>query len=260
MSIGIWNNIDELALYLGIKRLDGETDEELNRRIKILSKWKYKTDYYTQVHSIPLQLGLETSGIAIIESINNNKFECTIDWDYLTIKEILPNGTIGEMVRFFLEADGAKIEDAISRINASDNFRIIYLDNSKNQKSTNFLVRNSNIKITSVEINNKYSFLGNKDIVRGSVRVNSKNYRKEVSSISVMKRPGEYFIDYENGFIQTYDNEPESTVIGYQYFDQAFMMEYTELNLVPANRFFAHGLTDNSMKLIPYLLNDITVG
>ena len=72
MAIGIWNNIDDLALFLGLKRLNYETNDELSNRIKLMSRWKYRTDYYTQAHSIPLQAGLKTESVILIKNINKN--------------------------------------------------------------------------------------------------------------------------------------------------------------------------------------------
>lgn len=260
MSFGIWNNIDELALYLGLGRLDGETNDELAARVKRFPKWRYKTDYYTQVHSIPIQLGLNTDIVARIKSVNGNKYECNIDWDYLTLKEILPNGSTGEFIRIFLEAKFDTLKSVVDKINSSTAFICTVYDDKYLDAKLTFLVRNNNIKIETIEIEGKYSSLVKKDIVKGSVRIDDPSYRRIVTSISDLKRPGDFYVDYETGFIQTHNSEPNPVKVTFRNYDPTFGFEITELNLVPVNRVFAYGITDDSINTIPYLLNNIVAG
>jgi len=261
MSINIWNNIDELALYLSLYRLDGETNDEFVNRIKIFSKWKYKTDYYTQVHSIPLQLGLETRTVGRLQNLNNNKFRCDIEWDYFLLKEILPDGTVGEYIRIFLEGKFDTIRSISDIINNSQTFRCNIYKTTDLDIELGFLVRNKNIKIDKFITNAlKYDNFGKTDILPGSVRVNDPSYRRLISSVDGLSKSGDYYIDWATGFIQTFDAEPEQTDIMFQYYDKAFSIETTEMNLIPVNRYFAYGLSDDSINMIPYLLNNIIVG
>ena len=260
MSFSIWNNIDELALYLGLSRLDGETNDELTNRIKIFPKWKYKTDYYTQVHSIPIQLGLNTNVVGRITNLRGNKYQCNIDWDYFTLKEILSDGSTGEYIRLFLEGKFDTIQTIVNVINNSLTFRCTVYNSVDLNTNLTYLVRNRNIKIDKYTVTNKYDNLGKKDIVPGTLRVNDPSYRKIVASIDLLKRSGDYYIDYKTGFIQTYDTTTDTTDIVFQYYDPTFSLETTELNLIPINRLFAYGITDDSINVIPYLLNNIIAG
>ena len=145
-------------------------------------------------------------------------------------------------------------------INNSKNFKIDIYNTDYLTSKLSFLVRNNSIKIDKTLTSGKYSSLGFKDLVEGSVRINDPSYRRLVSSANLLKRPGEYYIDYVNGFIQTYDPSPAKTTVLFRYYDPSFALEITELNLVPINRIFAYGLSDDSINMIPYLLNNIVAG
>lgn len=256
MSLNIWNNIDEIALYLGLDRLDGETNSEFVNRIKQFARWKYKTDYYTQVHSIPLQTGLNTEIIGRITSSGNN-YECFIDWDYFTLKEILPDNSTGESIRVFIGNKDCKLSKIADVVNSSESFLFEVYNNQDLDLSIDYIVRNKNTRIVTSIISGKYSYFDNNNIVRGSIRIDNPSYRKEVYSIQDLKRTGEFYIDYKLGFIQTYDFEPTDAKVTYSFYDKAFAIEKTELALTPFNNYLTYGITDKTISLLPDLLNKL---
>lgn len=255
MPLGIWNQIDEVALYLGLTRLDGESDSDFYNRIRKFSKWKYKTDYNTLVHSIPLQTGLETYKIATITS--EHPFKCVVEWEYFTVETFPTDGSAGEFARVFINSNDTvikKIKDTI------DKFQYIHMT-LENQDNVNihqrFIVRGSNTKIVTDFTDNRSYKLEYKNIVRGSFSASNRFLcRKEVESLQDLNQAGDYFVDYDNGYLQTYSDISDGVYISYKYYSPSFDMEGTELNLIPMNIFGKYGASDDIANAMPYLLNN----
>jgi hypothetical protein len=260
MSFGIWNSLDETALYLGLERFKSETNDELAHRIKQFAKYRYKTDYYTQVHSIPLQCGLNTDPFAIIRNKNGNNFICEIGWDIFTLKEILPDGSQGEYIRIFLEGKNVLINKVSATIASGNSFELNFIDEYKINLPVSYLVRNKNVKNYKEKITDRYFQLENTNIVAGSFLVDHDSFKYSVDGITGLKKEGDYFIDYKTGVIQTYDIIQSEIDIAYQYYEKVFFLESTELSLTPMNRVFAYGITDDNYQYIPYLVDQLVAG
>jgi len=259
MSFGIWNNLDEAALYLGLERLDGEVDEELCARIKKFGKWRYKTDYYTQVHSIPLQVGLGTKNLLEITSVK--RFECKIDWEHFTIESFNDDGTSSEYVRVFINTPFVTISKVSDLLDQSLDFKCnIYNPQYKSYLFKN-IIRHTNVFIETAFINSSnYNFL-NGNIIKGTLRFNDDNiFNREVGSLQDLGSSGDYFVDYTRGYIQSYDNIKDGIYATYRRFNDRFILEHTDINLQPLNVISKYGVTDDLIDLMPYLLNGKTWG
>lgn len=254
MSLAIWNKLDEVALYLGIERLDGETDEEFGLRIKKFSKWKYGTSYNTQAHSIPLQCGLETKPIFSISS--EVPFECIVGWDYFTVRTLPVGSAPVEYARVFIQLEDnviSKIEEAVSKL-SSVKFTII--DDSLRDIHNRFIIRISNMHVASDFVGGSSYKLSHSNLIRGGFSPNDRfNCRTEKSSLIDLKRSGDYFVDYETGFVATFNTIPEEGfMVSYKYYDPEIIIEATELALIPINELVKYGITDDMIDMIPYLL------
>ena len=254
----VWNNIDEIALYLGLSRLDSESNEDFVNRIRKFSRWKYGTDYYTLVHSIPIQLGLETSLICRFVNTKGNKFKCTIDWEYFTLEELIPEG---EYIRIYIFGEGNSINKILETVSKSTSFSIDYCDNlssdflSLTQKSCDFIIRNTNIRTNYVYLDTTSYMLDDKNIVPGSLSLKDKLI--EVTNIPALVKNNTYYCDYEKGYVEFNKINFKPILASYQYFDTSFALEYTELNLIPASLYYKNGLTPTSLNHMQYTLNNI---
>jgi hypothetical protein len=66
------NNLDDIAIYLGINRLPGETNVDFLSRIKRLAQLRYSTNQDILVKSIAAQVGLGYRPAMSIECIYNH--------------------------------------------------------------------------------------------------------------------------------------------------------------------------------------------
>lgn len=249
MSFNIWNNLDETALYLGLERLDSETNESFNNRIREFGKWKYKTDYLSQVHSISLQLGLSVDKIVKLRS--DYDFECKLDWEYFTLENSQ------EYLRVFIGELDSRLYKILNVIDNSSTFRYTLYSNPASATLCKFLVRNSNVKVyQDYLVSNRYN-LRYKNIIPGSITCSNRFLlRNEKLSIPDLKKDGDYFVDYKNGYIELFYPDFNGEYITYKHYDTSFYLESTELNLSPMNNITKYGITDELINNIPYLLNN----
>lgn len=246
-SFNIWNNLDEVALYLGLERLDSETNESFYNRIRKFGQWRYKTDYYTQVHSIPLQLALDTKNLVKIYS--PYKYKCNLDWEYFTLSNSQ------ESLRVFIGGESS-LSKILNCIENSSTFSYRLYDENLRDTPCKTLIRNSNIKRIEEYIPSNKSRLTNCDIVPGSIVPKSfVTLRNEKENPTLLNKIGDYFIEYKIGYIEFLQNEFDGGFIQYDYYDNTFCIEFTEMNLIPFNNFIKYGITDDSINMIPYLLN-----
>lgn len=248
MSLGVWNNLDEMGLYLGLERLEAETDEEFYNRIRLFGRWRYKTDYLTQVHSIPLQLGLETKSLVKIRS--TEEYDCSVDWEYFT----LSNNQ--ESLRVFINNSEATLGKILDAIDSSDTFTYSLYDVASRDLPCKFLVRNSNIKLYKdyvAEANTKLKF---ENIIPQTIISEDKlMFVRQKSSLTDLKNVGDYFIDNAKGYISLFYPGFSGSYVMYKYRDDSFYIEGTELNLMPAKLLVKYGLTDETIDFIPAMLS-----
>ena len=253
MSLQTWNNIDEISLYLGLDRLDSETDEDFYKRIKKFGKWRYKTDYLTQVHSIPLQLGMDTDAVLKIKC--NNNYICKVDWEYFYLYND------NEAIRVFIGNENDTLSKILDAIDNSEEFTYSLYDEDSRDILCKFLVRNTNVKIYKDYIpQNRYK-LRYSNIVSGSLLSNNNLLlRNRRSKIADLKRIGDYFLDEETGYIEIVYPEFDGEYLTYKYYDSSFYIESTDINLTPINIISKYGMTDKMIAISEYLLSDKVMG
>jgi hypothetical protein len=78
----------------------------------------------------------------------------------------------------------------------------------------------------------------------------------EKTNILDLGKNGDYFIDYDKGYIQIFSPNFTGAFVSYKYYDNTFRLETTELNLSPTNLKFKYGITDECVDLIPYILGN----
>lgn len=252
MNFGIWNSIDEVALYLGLERLDYETDEMLFNRIKRFSKWKYRTDYYTQAHSVPLQIGLDFYNIAEVKHVNGKEFRCNVDWEYFIIED-----EDGVFVRVFIGTEDCTFKKILDTVNTSGVFTINLFEDAYENFQTKFLIRNKNNKVNRFYVSSKNSMLANKNIMKNTfVSENSAYCVNRKLSISEIVDSGDYFLDEETGYLQIYEDGIQGFFVTYEYYDPKFIIEGSDMSLTPLNLISKYGMSDKLILLLPQLLNN----
>ncbi len=267
MAFGIWNNLDELGLYMALERISYETDEDYYNRIKKFAIYKYKTDYYTQVHSIPLQLGLETYDVMRLSCsytdvdglVTDIPFECNIDWEYAYFENFPPAELLDqkEYIRIFINNHDATLKKIINTLGESKTFKYNTLKGQYKRLPCKFLVRNTNIGIGRDFIETKFNSLSNLNIVPGSFSTEDPRVcQKRVASLLDMKKAGDYYLDDKLGYLQTFLAPSSGFFITYKFYKPFFTLEGTELNLIPLNILAKYGITDQLVQYAKILLEN----
>lgn len=260
MAFGIWNNLDEVALYIGLERLSFETDEEFYSRIKEFSKYRYKVDYYNQVHSIPIQVGLKSYKVFDIKCKHNNidiKYKVDISWDYFIIENFPEDTSLKEYIRIFIGTPDCTVEKITNILDKSKTFKVeMGLERFK-RLPCKFLIRDTNIGIGRDYIDNQYINLTHKNIVYDSEKSNNPTIHSvKKESLQDLKNYGDYYIDYKLGYIQSFSSIDYPFFFMYKYYKPFFTVEATYVNLIPLNEIAKHGITDDLIKYIDTLLEN----
>jgi hypothetical protein len=104
MAFTITNFLDDVALYLNLIRLPGETNEDFTSRIKSFSTVKFGTDYLTQIQSVMLQTGLKKT--PIIELTSPDPYKINIDGEFIEFRSYYKDaekyGTLKNYFKVFL--------------------------------------------------------------------------------------------------------------------------------------------------------------
>ena len=252
MAFGVWNNLDEVAAYIGLDRFGGESDEEFYKKIKLLARYKYKPDYISQIKTISTLIGLKSK--PVLRFTGTEKYICELNWEYFTYKNS------EKYIRTYIGTPSCKLSKILNILN-QESIEYSLLDETYANLKCEYLIKNSNIKFTRDYISKKRNRLLYDNIVPGSLVIADKfNIKNEVSSLIDLSNKGDYYIDYENGYIELFDPEISGSYVSYKYFDKSFTIEHSELNLKPVNIISKYGINDELIFLLEYIMDDHTWG
>lgn len=239
------NTVDKLGLLFSLERLKNEDDETYKSRIYQISQIGYKPDLYSIWKSISIQCGLEIYPAIQIQS--EEEFICELGYEYFSIE------TQDKFGRVFIGEDSitlSKIVDLLGKLSFD------YTCFSDLNTPIRNLIKTANYK-QDVAIMIGKNLLLNKRIIKNSIVFeDTTNFNNEVSDILSIKNAGDYFVDYENGYIEGYSYRNEGQYLKFKYIDSPFLIETSELSLTPVNNLFKFGITKNTEKIIKLLLSN----
>lgn len=248
MSFGLWNTLDELALYLGLERLPKENDDSFKERIYLTSRYMYKNNSYNLIKSIAAQTGMKTYPVLKIDS--DKEFKCILDYNLFTLE------TDTSYIRVFTGRENIQLAEITDKLEKIDDITFTLFKDSFNELEIKNIIKNNNIKIAEEFTYNTSIVLKNKNIIETSIEFSDTyNFNCKVDSIADIKNTGEYFIDYKNGYIQSKSCSDLGQIIKYKYIETPFILEYSELSMTPISQFFKYGITKDSIKTIEFLLH-----
>lgn len=248
MSLGIWNSLDELALYLGLERLPKENDDSFKERIYNVSRYMYKNNGYSLHKSICGQTGFKAIPLLKIDSDKN--FSCNINYDYFTLE------TDTSYIRLFIGRETIKLSEIVDKLNKLSDINFVLYNDSFLEYEVKNIIKNTNIKFTEEFASETSIQLKHGNIEEGSVEFSDKtNFNYRVDNLGDLNFSGEYYIDYKNGYIQSYSASDLGQTIKYKYIDKPFIIEYSDLALTPVSQYFKYGITKDSIRTIEFLLH-----
>lgn len=239
----IANTLDYAADLVSLPRIEGERNPEYKQRIMDVNVHPGGPLYDGVVNNLSRAFGYERNrGINIDLKTNSaGQYIATNPRiDILAHKVILysdwrPDGTevIDKEIRIYKPDDiGYFINDLVTEINSSECFSsYIYSGIRPNSMSTNLIRTTSDTVLYNdlIEGSNRIN-LSAQMIVEGSPIFNEKDvFKTEVSSMPT--GIGEYYIQYHDGIVHTYDLPSGSYDISYHYATFPMVIDYSLIKI-----------------------------
>lgn len=265
------NYLDEVAVYIGINRLPGETDNLFFARIKRLAKIKYGLNYETSVNSISEQLGHELIPMAVISS--ELPFKIDINDEYFTIDIFNQNGTKKDHISIFINIQNtinnnitiqSPATKIIDRLQDNTDIQLRIIDNSFIDIKREEIFRcrnykNNNINIISNKRSNIEFTKKNAKILPGTIYNDSIYMRNEVSDLQSLKISGQYYFDKETSYIELMESSVSPFGISFIEYKNNFVIYKTNINLISITPYIKYGISDNFINITEQLLNNKTL-
>ena len=231
----IFNSLDEHGVFLGLKRLNGEKNEDYKQRLLEVGVKKANSSYGGLINGMNRELGLGyydaitvtistpvTAGYVPAIVIDQATIKLYKDFYSLTIdKEI-------EVYDKNKTNSASKLSDVVTAINASTHFSATLIDASKqDEDSITLLHQDSNIEVPSetAPIANTF-YLKNPNVINGTIsfsEISTFHTKVATTDLSIMNN-GEYNINYETGQVTVKTTPSGSGVLSYKYMDIPFSM------------------------------------
>lgn len=243
MSFNIANYIDEVALLIGANRLPGESDEFFVDRIKRLSKIRYNTDYNTLIRSCHEQCGLKIRPFAKLTCIY--PFTINIDEDFVHIRTFPGYQAIGKYIRIFYNINTGAMKKIHSTILLNTEFTLEILDQYiYNTSIRELLFRGSNYRTQNEVCKARCNRLEYGQLVPDSLGSQSSYILRRKYSLPDIKASGDYFIDEAKGYLELATDQVDPFIATYNHYNDVFIFELCEMNLVSAFNTIKYGLSD----------------
>lgn len=256
MAFTVTNNLDDVAIYIGLTRLPGETDEAFTSRIKRFANIRYGIDTRTSVRSIMEQVGLKMTPAAKITC--SKPYSFTISQDYITLESF---GASAEYVRIFIH-DINNIPDKVyERVLATNGFNIEILDaDAWSNLGKETLFRNSNIKIEQEAVSRKRTIFKTSRMLDGTFKSTSPYITTKKDSPQDIRRIGDYYIDYEINYLEIYNDPTDVFGVTYTSYEEYSILYRTEFNLIPISNYSKYGISDNYISILDSYLKGRSLG
>ena len=260
MAFNITNYLDDVALYLGLYRLPGETDENFVARLKRFAKIRYGLDYKTQVNSIGEQVGAKIYPIA--EVLCPIPYTIEIKFDFILIQTFPEDGSDPIFIRSFINPHEnllTKLQDLLS---SQSVITLNIIDNSFKNLDNNLILRGKNFDLGKELLTGKYNRLQHGKLIKTLTQIEDSVYiQNKVDFFPDVKRLGDYFFDPEIGFVAIHlDRGTTDIGIAYTYYQERYLIMASTVTLTPIKEIIRYGLNDKFITLIPSLLENHSSG
>jgi len=224
----VWNQFDEYALLVGLRRLKGEKNWSLKRRTLDVFARHANSSYQGLIYGITRELGLSLFKPLIINPVVDingvflaNDPYVYIDGTFLYLYSDYSTKSLEIKLNIY-EPGGhfehlTKIVDYIN--DNSDYFEASVVSGYEYTKSATFLNQSNRILIKgeALPITTKFQ-LDNRYIVNGSILFNEKDtLRQEVENENEVIARGQYWINYTKGIMRAFTYPSLGTNIRYEY-------------------------------------------
>lgn len=260
------NGLDEVAVYLGIYRLPGETDGNFYGRIKRLAKIKYGIDYETCTESINEQLGNSLSPIMKIECDLPFTFE--INEEFIEIRIFNHDGSVKSYTKVFTNIQNITLNNGnsiygpliklLERI--PTDIKVTIIDDDYRNINRELIFKSSNFNINRLNIiSNKRSIIKmeHKDgaILSGSIKDDGSSMINRVYDLQSINTYGSYYLDEKQNYLELFAETIQPFSMSFIEYKKTFIIYKSNINIVPINNYIKYGISNNFINLL-YLLLD----
>jgi hypothetical protein len=264
MAFVATNNLDEVAIYLGINRLNGEEDSDFLSRIKRIGLHRYGTDPKTSQVSINDTTGLLLQPIILLYC--KYPYKIKIDNEFITIR-VFKDGEIKFASIYIANiSDQATLSSLpLYRLKSyldshTELFSYDIVDQSLMNTSNEFIFNNFNYNIGLQEIKAKKTKLHTKNIIPGTLTSSTFIFSNRVSSIPDIQKIGDYYYDDEIRYLEIATDNPNRFTLSYEEYDKHFMIEKTPISLMPVLDYAKFGFCDRFIELLEIYLSERGIG
>jgi hypothetical protein len=258
------NNLDDVAIYLGINRLPGETNSDFVKRIKRIATVRYGTDQKTLVKSITNQIGLEYKQAMLIKS--NHPFTVTINNEHAILQSFPVTGG-GEYIKVFINTvskvgvnSSYPLKKIKSAIDASLTFTALVIDENLMSAKRENVLHCTNSENRQDVIAGKRTIIDAKKIIPNSLSSISPDMKNSVDSLQDLSKYGDYYFDNETNYLELFTNDPTPFIVSFKEYDPTFTMLVSDFNLLSPITYSRYGLSDNFINLLELTLSGRQIG
>jgi len=229
----IYNSFDHFGMLIGLQRLPGERNADY--RARLLDVYIHRGGAHQDglINALTRELGLNRrEAISISTTATNGRI--IVGDTYLQLWEDDTNYT--EYDIYSRSSSVYFIKDLVDAIDSNTYFSATLLPGVNGGMPSGILLPKDTMTWQALEPlkNIKRNKLLYTNIVENSVRFSTEGYKvfhELVYGIDGIVASGDYYIDYTNNMIYSYDPAPIGTVVSYYYHDFPTKLEISPVNI-----------------------------
>jgi hypothetical protein len=235
------NGLDDIGVYLGLPRLPNETLADYQRRLLLEARDPSGSTQAKFVRSVGRRVGEFARPIFEVDLVlDGDGVPLAVDpyveitSSYIRLYDDYENDSIDVELNFFDRTNGYFLRDVWTAIDASTIFTIVALDDSYDFLQSRYLRYGNSDKYVYSEllrssVENRLQFSNVKEFSPKQLGV----FINEVVDVASIVANGDYYIDYYNGIIFSYNIQ--SGYVSYVYRDFPFRIIYEPVHVWPLN-------------------------
>lgn len=258
------NNLDDVAIYLGINRLPGETNSDFVKRIKKLASTRYGTDQKTLVKSIVNQVGLNYKHAMLIKC--SDEFTVSITSEYAIIQSFPISGD-GVYVKVFINSltkNGVQSSYPLRKIKSAldscPTFTVLVINEELMNATRECILQCSSAENKQDVIIGKRTVIDAKKIVSSTLSSRSPDMQNRVDSLQDLKKYGDYYFDNETNYLELFNSNPNPFIISFKEYDPTFTILVSDFNLLSYINYSKYGLSNNFINLLELAMSGRQIG
>jgi len=236
----ISTGFDEVGIRLGLYRLPGESLSNYRRRLLLESRDRTSTTEDSYIRAVGRRVGVFETPVFEVELIEAGGVPVADDpyveitSTYLRAYNDYANGSVDVELNLLDRTNGYFLQDVVSAFAGSIYFTLTVLDATHTYKKSAQLRYDNSNKFAFAEtlLNSKENQLQNASVI-AIFPLSSELFVEEMASIVQVAKLGDFYVDYINGVIITYD--VAQGLISYTYRKFPFTMYWQPVRVWPYN-------------------------